>query len=655
MKKTINIFLIAVILTTSFIPLYVKAGNSYAIKSPGAKDCTIKTAPNEGGSYLVPGSVHYLDTGDMITLVDGVNPVTSTVSRCKTAYYNVYFGGLKGYVCGDYIQFNTTGKYDEEFRQAGLPESYWSSLNLLKEKHPNWTFKAQKLGVDWNNATIAESQVGVSLISTSNQGWLSTAGGAYNYYNDTFNTFDGGWYAAGKEIVAYYMDPRNFLNEKDIFMFENLAYAESQNKNGTQAILNGTFMSGNYGDTDGATRNYADTFVEAGRLKGVSPYLLAARSKQEITKSSAPYYSNSVSGTVSGYENLFNYFNIGAYASGGRDAIENGLIWARNKGWNTRYKSILGGAEVLGKNYINAGQNTLYLQKWDMIGNLYTNQYMTNIVAAKSEAGSIYDSYVNLGIINSDLTFFLPVYDNMPSTVSMMPSTGNPNFWLKDLKINGQTITNFNTDQTNYTYYTGDNSVDIGATAINSQANINGTGKINLTAAEQTLNITVTAGNGNKRVYQVKVIKSGEIPISVNEIVNKIGIKNDGTYFRGLKDVNVDEIYKRVQPINGHATVEVRDSNGTIVNNRLFKTGDTVKITSGNDQKEYKVVINGDINGDGLTDIVDLLLVQKIILNSTTMSEVYLKAADINKDSKIDIVDLLLVQKNILGQYNIEQ
>ncbi len=44
---------------------------------------------------------------------------------------------------------------------------------------------------------------------------------------------------------------------------------------------------------------------------------------------------NSISGKVSGFEGYYNYFNVRAYASGGYDAVEYGLLYAKSQGWNT--------------------------------------------------------------------------------------------------------------------------------------------------------------------------------------------------------------------------------------------------------------------------------------------------------------------------------
>ena len=78
------------------------------------------------------------------------------------------------------------------------------------------------------------------------------------------------------------------------------------------------------------------------------------------------------------------------------EVIENGLKYAKSKEWNTHYKSIAGGADTIGNGYILKGQDTLYLQKFNVDGSfnkLYTHQYMTHILAPSSEAINMSKAY----------------------------------------------------------------------------------------------------------------------------------------------------------------------------------------------------------------------------------------------------------------------
>ena len=171
-----------------------------------------------------------------------------------------------------------------------------------------------------------------------------------------------------------------------------------------------------YKNSAGKTVNmyYSKAFMNAASKSGVSPYHLASRVKQEVVINSK-LMSSSVSGTVSGYKGIYNFYNIGANNStvpGG--AVANGLNWAKTgttyeRPWNNRYKSIVGGAQYIGKNYINAGQNTLYLEKFNVTGkNTYNHQYMGNIEAPNSEATKTVAAY---GVIDKEMpiTFSIPI------------------------------------------------------------------------------------------------------------------------------------------------------------------------------------------------------------------------------------------------------
>jgi len=85
-----------------------------------------------------------------------------------------------------------------------------------------------------------------------------------------------------------------------------------------------------------------------------------------------------------------------------------------------------GGAIWIGSSYINIGQNTIYLQKFDVnddrSNNLFSHQYMTNILAPYSESKSIYNGYKKSGLLETKMNFIIPVYNNMPNL-----ATDNPN------------------------------------------------------------------------------------------------------------------------------------------------------------------------------------------------------------------------------------
>ncbi len=432
---------------------------------------------------------------------------------------------------------------DESFEVllANFPESYKSSLRTLHNDYPNWKFVAVNTNLDWATVIANESVVGRNVIQSNYPrgastlapfSYLSTEAGAYDWSTDKYVVKDGSnWYSANSQVVSYYMDPRNFLNSTDIFQFEALAYDASQKETVVQSILNNTFMSGNYSVVDSATKetvtgSYKQAFMDAGKGAAANPYFLATRVKQEVGVNG----SNATSGTYKGYEGIYNFYNIGAFD--GTNAVAKGLQWAKGgasnattygRPWTTPYKSIVGGAQYIAKNYINVGQNTLYFQKFNVKptdpSQLYIHQYMTNVQAPYSEGRTTRTAYNAMGILNDTMVFYIPVYNNMPATACKLPaSAGNPNPYLSSIKLyNGSTeikgmTPTFVYNQFEYSVAVSADvsAITLKASTVSKYATVTGTGTVNLKDAGQTTKIQVigTAQNGTKQTYTINVTRN---------------------------------------------------------------------------------------------------------------------------------------------------
>ena len=290
-----------------------------------------------------------------------------------------------------------------------FPASYQNKLTQLKKAHPNWVFVKQNTGLDWQTVIKNENIGERSLIQTK-------MGSAYT------NGAHGqpGWSYASEAAIKYYMDPRNFLDETRVFMFEQLTYNPSYHtQSAVQNILNSTFMKGSI---PGDSKTYAAAFFDIGSTLKVSPFHLACRVYQEQGKGESAL----ISGTYSGYEGYYNYYNIKASGSTNKAIIENGLTYAKQQGWNSRYKSLQGGAKILSQNYILKGQDTLYLQKYDVdnsYNGLYAHQYMQNIMAPYTESSMVKSAYQSTGAINNSFVFKIPVYLNMSSAACAKPGS----------------------------------------------------------------------------------------------------------------------------------------------------------------------------------------------------------------------------------------
>lgn len=568
---------------------------SFAIAASMAASCLTASAANMMGSctadvlnvrsgagtgYSKTGTVSY---GDSLTIL------SETTDSSGAKWYKISCGNVTGYVSAAYVQLTSSGSqgssdadFESYMTKQGFPESYKPYLRKLHEQHPKWIFTAQKLGVDWNTALKEECVVGRNLVhSSALASWKSMEKGAYDFNGGYWYGLDGSWVAASKEIIMYYMDPRNFLNDTYIFMFENQSYDPSyQTESGVKTILADTFMSGSYTCPDTKKKyTYSQTFMDAAKKSGVSPYHLASRCRNEQGVNGAPQSL----GTVKGYENYFNFFDIQAYATSTMTAAEMGCKYAKTTNptyllpWTNQYKSIVGGSIFLGTGYITKGQDTLYLQKFDMVdgGNgLYYHQYMTCVFGQANEAISLKNAY-SQDILNSAMEFKIPVYNNMPDKLCPKPtSSGDNNNYLKSLSVSGTSISpKFDKFTASYTAKVNAeiSSVTINANPLGKSAKVSGKGKVSLKTGENTVKVTCTAASGVKRTYTIKI---------------------------------------------------------------------TRKAAS-------QTLQQGDVNGDKYLTVVDALLMLRYNAGKTQLDSAQLKRADMNGDGKVDVIDALTLLKKI--------
>ncbi len=638
-------------------------------------------------------------SGDKIQLNRNheVEILNSVEASDGARWYEVsfYFEGANytGYVFGDYVNIVKNVDYVEDadfesyLSEQGFPESYKDALRALHAQYPKWKFVADHLNYDFETALDNQSLIGRSLVpSTSISSWKSTEQSAYNYSTGTWYGFDGAsWVAASKDIIAYCMDPRNFLDSSSIFQFEKLAFDEDVHSvDGVDAIIKNTFMENSTVSDDlGGTLTYSQAIFYAAQTTGVSPYHLASRILQEMGTNGG---SGSISGAVSGYEGLYNYFNQGAYAHDGRSAIINGLIYAKSEGWTSRLKAIVGGAEYIGKSYINIGQNTLYYEKFDYVGTPYTHQYMTNILAPYSESANVAKGYSEEMRQELALVFIIPVYENMPETVCAKPTgNGSPNNILTSLSVEGYTLTpTFNEYVYSYDLIVGEdiNEINILAAALDKSAQVSGAGKVSVVSGDNSVTISVKAANGDIRNYTINVYRtqtSGVVSngqenapadgnntdattdtddarIVIEQLHSDYTIDDTNNYISGIEPGSA-----AVNIINGidagSGSIYILDANGSVNTGNVATGNQLIYIDSeGNEAARYTFVIYGDVDGDAEVTSLDLLLIKRHIVDASRLTGAYLEAADTdrNKDG-VTSIDLLYTKRHVLSINKIKQ
>lgn len=670
-----------------------------------------------------------------------------------------------------------------------FPENYKPYLYELKNKHPNWQFTALYTDLDWNTCIYQEYRNDKNLVPIGySDSWKCLDNGIYNV------EIDKGWVNSSWQAIEYTMDPRNFLNSTRIFQFEKLTYDPNiNNLDGIEKILYGTEFYNRivtYLDSNGAeivtNKKYSELILDAAIYSGVSPYHLASRIKQEV----GPFLSHSsISGKVSGFEGLYNFYNIGATSSTEPlGAIKNGLQYAKNgKGsltvqelqnqlipWDTKERAIKGGAVFIGKSYILAGQNTIYLQKFNVYDNsansLFWHQYMTNCLAPFSESKSMYTAYQNSGLLDGSIGFLIPIFNNMPeypadspnivssdyiddNTVVFADVTGNLNVrsgpsttseiittvnrqrnfirikkgiqsgerWDKVVLDNGivgyvfqsylkevpkendaESGTGEETGENNKESENGENPIDNTGSEGNNipgnnvetgngeeqgqnnmPENNDNSGEITEPGENNIQGNNGESGSGNEQGQNELTgnEEENEVPGENNEVPGENNKEEDGEqpvmqdinqynikfpeYWRISENTisNIDLAHIKVSEIleliDTNLKLEIRNKNNQILeNDKSIGTGSKliVKDENGNVIIQYIFIIYGDLNGDGQINSLDVLILQKHILEIKELKNEFLKAANISKNGQLpSALDVLKIQKHILEIKLIDQ
>lgn len=648
---------------------------------------------NGGPIYSQPG---FIDSKGHDGRLDKTKPSTLLITLSKgekikvlgdskdgdgDLWYQVCYGdnyANKGYIYSTRIKFVGNYTEDTEFEKwltdQGFPESYKEALRDIHSIYPNWVFYADHIDLEWSDVVTAEitpdayGEPPKVVHSSRDNSWKSMESGYYDWTSNTWNTYDNGnWVAASERVVAYYMDPRNFLDTTNIFMFFSQSFdSRYDNIETLQQFVKGTFMDAVL--PDDTTKTYSQVIMEAAEYSKVSPYVIVSTICQEQGVDGT---GGCISGTVEGYEGLYNFFNVGATGS---YPVQRGLWWANGRGkgettygrpWTNRTASIKGGAEYYSAGYIAVGQNTFYYMNFNVYNT--SHQYATNIEDTKAKTSFLASAYASLN--DYALVFHIPVYKNMPDATTLPTSGTSNNRYLSALTVAGHEDELETFDRYKYSYElivsNDTDSITINATPSDSNAAVTGTGKQTLQVGNNEFKITVTSTSGISAVYTITVFResSGSSPETPDEPDTPVipepeitGSYTVGTYITGVQpETTVSSFITNLGVKNGSA--KVFSSAGAEKTGGNVATGDRVQIFNNSSQikMEYTVVIYGDANGDGKISSVDLLVCQLHILKKSSLSGAYLKAADVNKDSSVSSVDLLVCQRHILKFATITQ
>lgn len=440
------------------------------INEPGTNKVGINIRADASTSsaqvYLVPDKTTVTVNGTKDDVNGTVNPTTNKVYVWYNVTYTLAGTDYVGYVREDLITVTThtiTPPPPEEEEEivvkpfeeqlAEFPENYHPYLKELHEKYPNWIFTADEIPITYQDAIALESIFPRKLVENQYYSWRSMEDSYYNWNTGSYIVTDGRWYGASREVIAYYMDPRNFLNTNDAYIFMKQSYdSNSQSIVGLRELLKGRFLAEKYIDPNDLLYggDFAYVIMEAAKQSGVNPYILASIIIQEQGTTGSKFAHGVEYVTANGQKvTVYNYFNFGVSGTTEADKLKNGAKHAYEMGWTTRSAAIIGGAKKYADGYVNAhpsnpyyNQDTYFYKNYNILNpsKIY-HQYAQNVADQVTTASFLRKMYVEN--FTTYLTFRIPVYkDNtLPTIPAIAPlkTADMNNYYFNAIEVEGLT------------------------------------------------------------------------------------------------------------------------------------------------------------------------------------------------------------------------
>ena len=491
-----------------------------------------------------------------------------------------------------------------EAQLSSFPESYHAGLREVHAAYPNYRFIADYPGMDfWELVQAEQGKKVADVLPESFRAMYDESFGYFENYDwdsGEWMMSEGRFTYASDEVIAYYLDPRNFLNTSEIYMFVRQSYSGSITVDDLRSFLEGTFLARGYtpnpydDDDVRLAGDYAEVLMEAAQISGVSPFVLATTifSEQGYSGDSplAQGYYEAEDGTK--YISYFNFFNYGATGSDVDNVIVNGMEWAKSEGWTSRYRSIVDGAVSYGQSYINNAQDTYYYKNFNVLNGYSSlwHQYAT----------AVNNSY-NAGVIMQDvfadspyaaLEFRIPVYENMPSSAAQLPemSSSQNNYYFADMQATGlePAFTMANRDYT--MTVTEDTTLKI---SVPEWAAYEGSSSYAISPGQNLIRLDVRSQTGFLRSYSVTV----------------------------------------TSPVDCTLYIETRTAQKLSITDSFSGGG------------------KGDANGDGKLSALDYIVIKKHIMEiSRITNPSILSMADANEDGKVSALDYIAIKNYIMSK-----
>ena len=294
----------------------------------------------------------------------------------------------------DYVVYNKTGYFynSPTAKTAGSLNQYYSTIFASYEK-------LVINGVTWYHGTlengkkvwIKESDLRKELVKYISTGQTLDQAAAKQYnlsFKPQVQRVPGKWQNATLSEIKNAMNTA-VLSKDSTQKYQFLRLDKSQDL--STENLNKLLQGKGILEGQGAAFKEAAKTYNINEVYLISHALLETGNGTSTLANGGDVINNKVNTKAT--TKYYNMFGIGAYDS---DAVRQGFIRAKQEGWNTVRKAIIGGAKFIANSYIHQGQNTLYKMRWNP-SNPGTHQYATDVNWAKHNATRIKGFYDSMG------------------------------------------------------------------------------------------------------------------------------------------------------------------------------------------------------------------------------------------------------------------
>lgn len=212
------------------------------------------------------------------------------------------------------------------------------------------------------------------------------------------------WVDANFYDVEYYINPKNFIDNNNIYQFLVLNYSEGMTVEDANNILVGK----------GILEGQGAAFLEGAEKYNINPAYLIAHALLETGNGTSKLATGIEVSVVDGEEVepkvTYNMYGIQAVD---QDPNGQGSKYAYKQGWFTPESAIIEGAKWIGEGYINSDkykQNTLYKMRWNK--DVIWHQYASDIAWASKQVDRL-KRYTDMSS-GLKLIFEIPVFKELP-------------------------------------------------------------------------------------------------------------------------------------------------------------------------------------------------------------------------------------------------